>query len=152
MVSIPCVQIVTIQCFYFNCSSYIVDPPSASTLSSIPNNTTVLRGSPVSLICSTDANPDKLVYVFWFGGNDIGVSNSSVLNVTIETDGVYACFPNNAIGTGQATIIFTVVGMLVAKSACVSYLELSFPLRVFLCSNVLFLMFEMFCLWVWCYR
>ena len=110
MVSNSCVQIITIQCFHF-AFSYIVDPPSASTLSSVPSNTTVLRGSPVSLICNTDANPNARAYVFWFSGDYIGFSNSGVLNVTIETDGVYTCFPINGIGTGQATVSFTIVGM-----------------------------------------
>ena len=91
----------------------IVDRPSTSALTTVPNNTTVLRGNTLSLICSTEANPDAHVYQFYFYDTIIGDSSSGVLNVTVEEDGVYTCVPFNIIGTGDnASVSVTAVGRL----------------------------------------
>ena len=76
-----------------------------------PSNTTVLRGSTVSLYCTTDANPNAHVYQFYFNDTLIGNSSSGVFNVTVNADGVYSCVPINTVGTGQnATVSITAVG------------------------------------------
>ena len=89
----------------------IVDRPSTSALSTSPSNTTVLRGNTLSLICSTEANPDAHVYQFYFNDAIIGNSTLGVFNVTVEADGVYTCVPINTVGTGHnATVNITAVG------------------------------------------
>ena len=76
-----------------------------------PSNTTVLRGSTVSLDCSTDANPAAHVYQFYFNDSFISNSSSGLLNITVDTDGVYTCVPINKVGTGHnANVSITMVG------------------------------------------
>ena len=71
----------------------------------------MLRGSTVSLNCSTDANPDIHVYEFYFNNDSIGNSSSGVFNVTVDKDGVYTCVPINEVGSGHnATVNVTIVG------------------------------------------
>ena len=90
-----------------------VDAPSSTNLITVPNNTTLLRDSNISLDCSTDANPDAHVYHFYLNDSLIGNSNSGVFNTTVMTDGVYTCVPVNTVGTGEnATVSITVVGEL----------------------------------------
>ena len=79
-----------------------------------PSNATLLRGSNMSLNCSTDANPEDVTYHFYYNGNLIGNSSSGVFNVLVKEDGVYTCVAVNTVGTGDnATVIVTVVGELV---------------------------------------
>ena len=95
----------------FRLLSFSSDKPSGSALTTTPSNTTVLRGSTVSLNCSTDANPDVHVYQFFLNDTIIGNSSSGVFNITVEADGVYTCVPINAAGTGHnATVSITAVG------------------------------------------
>ena len=90
---------------------YIIDGPFNTVLSTTPSNTTVLRGSAVSLNCSTDANPDAHVYQFYFSSGYIGNSSSGVFTVTVDKDGVYTCVPINTASTGHnATVSVTTVG------------------------------------------
>ena len=71
----------------------------------------MLRGSSLSLKCSTDANPNVHAYQFYFNDTIIANSSSSVLNITVDTDGVYTCVPINTVGTGHnATVSVTMVG------------------------------------------
>ena len=92
-------------------SLFFSDQPTASTLTSVPSNTTVLHGTTVSLNCSTDANPPAHVYDFYFNDILIGNSSSGVFNVTVKADGVYTCVPINTVGTGHnATVSVTAVG------------------------------------------
>ena len=71
----------------------------------------MLRGSAVSLNCSTDANPDAHVYQFYLNNGYIGNSSSGVFNVTIDKDGVYTCVPINTVGTGHnSTLSMTTAG------------------------------------------
>ena len=91
----------------------LVDAPSSTNLITVPNNTILLRGSIISLGCSTDANPDANIYHFFFNDHLIGNSISGVLNTTVMVDGVYTCSPENTVGTGDnATVSITVVGEL----------------------------------------
>ena len=95
----------------FRLLSFYSDKPSGSALTTTPGNTTVLRGSTVSLNCSTDANPDAHVYQFYLNDTKIGNSSSGVFNVTVKADGVYTCVPINTAGTGHnATVSVTAVG------------------------------------------
>ena len=99
------------NCLLF--ATYIVDPPTGSHLTTNPSNRTVLRGSTLSLNCSTDANPSAHVYQFYFDDTLIGNSSSGVFNVTVDADGVYTCVPINTVGTGHnATVRVTAVGKL----------------------------------------
>ena len=92
-------------------SNHLIDPPTSTVLASVPVNSTLLRGTSVSLYCTTDGNPAAHVYYFFFGGRLIGNSSSGVFNVTVETDGVYTCVPVNTVGTGDnATVSITAVG------------------------------------------
>ena len=76
-----------------------------------PSNTTVLRGSTVSLNCSTDANPAAYVYQFYFNDSFISNSSSGLLNITVDADGGYTCVPMNKVGTGHnASVSITMVG------------------------------------------
>ena len=101
---------------YFIRSNCVLDLPSTSVLTIVPNNTTVLRGNTLSLICSTEANPDAHVYQFYVNGNLICNSSSGVFNITVEADGVYTCVPINTVGTGHnATVNVTAVGESVDK-------------------------------------
>ena len=90
-----------------------VDAPSSTNLITVPNNTTVLRESNISLDCSTDANPEARIYHFYLNDNLIGNSSSGVFNTTVMADGVYTCVPVNTIGTGDNhSVSITVVGEL----------------------------------------
>ena len=87
------------------------DLPSTTSVSMTPSNTTVLRGSTVSLSCRTDANPDAHVYWLYFNDTPIGNSSSGVFNATVDANGVYTCVPINTVGTGyNATFSVTAVG------------------------------------------
>ena len=89
----------------------LVDAPSNTSLITVPNNTTLLRGSIISLDCSTDASPDAHIYHFFLNDNLIGNSSSGVFNTTLMADGVYICVPVNTVGTGdKASVDITVVG------------------------------------------
>ena len=100
------------NCTYSLYSVCIADRPSSSALSTVPSNTTVLRGKTLSLICSTDANPlNSVTYHFYFNDSYIRNSSSGVFNVTVEADGLYTCVPINTVGTGQnATVSVNAVG------------------------------------------
>ena len=88
-----------------------VDRPSSSAITTIPSNTTVLRGSNVSFTCTTDANPPASMYHFYFKGSLLGSNSSGVFNRTVEDDGLFTCVPINTVGTGDnATVKVTVVG------------------------------------------
>ena len=92
-------------------SYLLIDAPSNTNLMAVPNTTTLIRDSKISLDCSTDANPDAHIYHFYLNDNLIGNSSSGVFNTTVMTDGVYTCVPVNTVGTGDnATVGFTVVG------------------------------------------
>ena len=100
-----------IWCYLF-CYVF-VDAPSSTNLITVPNNTTVLRESNISLVCSTDANPDAHIYHFYLNDNLIGNSSSGVFNTTVMADGVYTCVPINTVGTGDNdSVSITVVGEL----------------------------------------
>ena len=76
-----------------------------------PSNTTVLRGSTVTLNCSTDANPDPHEFQFYFNDSYLGNSSSGLLNVSIDADGVYSCVPINIGGLGRgASLTVKTVG------------------------------------------
>jgi len=76
-----------------------------------PSNTTVLRGSTVSLNCSTDANPAAHMYQLYLNDSFISNSSSGLLNITVDTHGVYTCVPINKVGTGHnATVSIIMVG------------------------------------------
>ena len=100
-----------IWCYLFR---YVfVDAPSSTNLITVPNNTTVLRESNISLVCNTDANPDAHIYYFYLNDNPIGSSSSGVFNTTVMVDGVYTCVPINTVGTGDNdSVSITVVGEL----------------------------------------
>ena len=93
-----------------------LDLPSAPILTTIPRNTTVLRGKILSIICRADANPAAHEYQYYV--NDILTGNSSngVLNVTVDVDGIYTCLAINTLGPGHITTVnVTVVGKSVVK-------------------------------------
>ena len=93
------------------CFCYIADPATNTSITTTPSNTTVLRGSTVSLNCSTDANPDANVYQLYLKNDYIGNSSSGVFNVTVDKDGVYTCVPINEVGSGHnTTVSMTTVG------------------------------------------
>ena len=95
----------------YHACAYVADQPTASVLTTVPSNNTILRGSKIYLICKTNANPNAHTYQFYFNGAPIGSSNSGVFIVDVEKDGVYTCVPINRVGTGQdATVSVTVVG------------------------------------------
>ena len=97
---------------YFLCYLF-VDAPNSTNLIPVPNNTTVLRESNISLVCSTDANPDAHIYHFYVNDNLIGNSISGVFNTTVMADEVYTCVPINTVGTGDNdSVSITVVGEL----------------------------------------
>ena len=103
------------EAFFFCLCS--LDQPSDTALTTAPTNTTALRGSPVSLNCVTDANPAAHVYQFYLNDSLITNSSSGVLNITVDTDGVYICVPINKVRTGHnATVSITMVGKFSASS------------------------------------
>ncbi len=88
------------------------DRPGMTTLTTVPSNRTILRGSIMSLNCGTDASPEA-EYYFFFGGTSIGNNSAGVLSVTVKADGVYTCVPINTVGTGDNdTVSVTAVGEL----------------------------------------
>ena len=89
----------------------VLDRPSSSAITTIPSNTTVLRGSNVSFTCTTGANPPASMYHFYLKGSLIESNSSGVLNRIVEDDGLFTCVPINKVGTGDnATVNVTVVG------------------------------------------
>ena len=100
--------------FFCLCS---LDQPTDTAFTTVPTNTTALRSSPMSLNCVTDANPAAHVYQFYLNDSFISNSSSGVLNITVDTDGVYTCVPINKVGTGHnATVSITMVGKFSASS------------------------------------
>ncbi len=94
----------------FNIFLFPQDAPGRTSLTTVPSNRTLPRGSIVSLNCGTDASP-KAEYYFLNYGTSVGNSSSGVLNVTVEEDGVYTCVPINTVGKGDnATVSITAVG------------------------------------------
>jgi len=92
----------------------VSDRPTATVLTSVPSNTTVLHGSTVIFRCSTYANPAAHLYYFYFDDALICNSSSGVLNVTVEVDGEYTCVPINTVSTGHnATVSVTAVGKVI---------------------------------------
>lgn len=90
---------------------YPIDGPSGTQLTVFPSNTTVLRGSNVTLNCHTDANPVPNEYRFYFNGNYSGTSSSGSVEAIVKDDGVYSCVPVNKVGVGvNASINVTTVG------------------------------------------
>lgn len=88
---------------------FFEDAPDATTLTTVPSNTTLPRNSSMSLNCETNSSP-VAEYHFYFNGKPIGNSTSGLVNVTVEADGVYTCVPVNTVGTGDnATVSITVV-------------------------------------------
>ena len=80
-------------------------------ITTLPQNSTVLRDASVSITCTTDANPDAHIYHFYLNDNLIGNSSSGVFNTTVMADGVYRCVAINTVGTGDnATVNITTVG------------------------------------------
>ena len=81
----------------------------------MPTNTTVLRGSTLSLDCNTDANPAANMFFFYYNGNPVGNNPSGVLNHPVQDDGVYMCVPINDVGAGDnVTVSVVVVGKQIA--------------------------------------
>jgi len=92
---------------------FFEDAPGRANLTTVPSNTTLLRDSNMTLNCGTDASPEA-EYHFYFNGKSIGNRTSGVLNVTVVTDGEYACVPANKFGRGEnATISISAVGKLI---------------------------------------
>ena len=90
---------------------HTTDSPTSTMITTLSQNTTVLRDATVSIKCTTDANPDAHTYHFYLNDNPIGNSSSGVFNTTVMADGVYTCVPINTDGTGDnATITITAVG------------------------------------------
>ena len=80
----------------------------------------MLRGSTVSLNCSTDAYPDAHVYQFYLNNTYFGDSSIGLFNVTVDKDGDYTCVPINKVGSGDnATVNITIVGESGHKSILV---------------------------------
>ena len=93
---------------------FLEDAPGATILATVPSNTTVPRGSILSLNCQTDASPEAK-YHFYFNGTSIGNSGSGMFNTTVIGDGVFTCVPVNTVGTGDnATVSISVVGELIS--------------------------------------
>ena len=89
----------------------ITDGPSGTTIELTPSNTTILRGSSLSLNCSTHANPMAHVFKFYLDDVYIGNSSSGVFNVTVTTDGAYTCVPVNTVGKEEnTTVVISTVG------------------------------------------
>ena len=90
----------------------VKDGPSGTSMELSPSNRTVLRGSSLSINCSTDANPMAHVFQFYLDDIYIGNSSSGVYNVTVTADGAYTCVPVNTVGKEQnATVVISTVGM-----------------------------------------
>ena len=93
-----------------------LDLPSAPILTTIPRNTTVLRGKILSIICRADANPAAHEYQYYVNDILIGNSSNGLLNITVDVDGSYTCLPINSLGSGQNTTVnVTVVGKSAIK-------------------------------------
>ena len=96
-------KVLVVRCF--------LDTPTGTAVTADPTNTTVLRGSTVSLNCSADANPLAYLYQFYLNDTIIGNSSSGVFNITVDADGVYTCVPVNQVGTGHSAMVrVTAVG------------------------------------------
>ena len=91
-----------------------------------PSNTTVLRGSTVTLNCSTDANPHSHEFQFYFNDSYLGNSSSGLFNVSVNDDGVYSCVPINIGGLGHnASLTVKTVGKSTKRCVCVCVLVLT---------------------------
>ena len=89
----------------------VTDGPSGTTVELTPSNTTVLRGSALSINCSTDSNPIAHVFQFYLDDVYIGNSTTGVYNVTVTANGAYTCVPVNTVGKEEnATVVISTVG------------------------------------------
>ncbi|PFX24014.1 Peroxidasin-like [Stylophora pistillata] len=83
--------------------------PRGTNFISVPNNTTVLRRSLLSLTCQTDASP-KAQFHLYLNGSLVETSRSGIFNVAVVSDGLYTCVPFNTVGAGKnASVIVTAV-------------------------------------------
>ena len=78
-------------------------------MTSTLTDTILLAGSKLSLMCSTDANPEAYLYYWYFNNASIGNSISGVYSVTVKNDGKYTCVPVNTVGSGDTAIISVIV-------------------------------------------
>lgn len=70
-------------------------------ITTVPTNTTVLRGSTLVLRCGVDASPGAHAYNLYFNGNFISNSSCGVFNISVKEDGEYTCVPVNKLGIGS---------------------------------------------------
>ena len=97
--------------FQFLFFSFFADKPTGTSITSSPNNNTVLRNSSLVLSCRTDSNPAAHIYNFYFNGTFIGVNNLGRYPVTVQADREYTCVPLNTVGIGDnATFTIIAVG------------------------------------------
>ena len=116
----------------------VTDGPSGTTIELTPSNTTVLRGSSLSIKCSTDANPMAHVFQFYLDDIYIGNSTSGLYNVTVTADGGYTCVPFNTVGKEQnATVVIRTVGKWNRHSHYICCKNGPYVSRVRNCSCVL---------------
>ncbi|XP_073723607.1 hemicentin-1 isoform X2 [Misgurnus anguillicaudatus] len=95
-------------------SSILLDiqyPPSNTSILAIPSSA-VLEGNPVTLICSTDANPPLVNYTWYIDNGDLNVLQTgyiltyNVTNVT-QTDEYY-CVAENMYGQENSSVFLDI--------------------------------------------
>ncbi|XP_030638745.1 B-cell receptor CD22-like [Chanos chanos] len=84
--------------------------PPKNTRASINSSGEIVEGSPVTLICSSDANPPVHTYT-WYKKNGAEPSpmgsgqNFSITNISSEDSGQYYCKAKNILGPENSTLI-----------------------------------------------
>lgn len=115
------IQLSPLGMILINVIIFFEDAPDETTLTTVPSNRTLLRGSIMTLNCQTVTSPEA-EYHFYFNGKFIGNSSTGVLRVSVKEDGDYTCVPTNTVSTGDnATVSITVVGKLLYPSAYCSH-------------------------------
>ena len=88
-----------------------LDPPSGTSVTITPSNSTVLQGNTVTFNCTTDANPAATDYKLYHNGNQLGSNASGIISTQVTDSGNYTCVPISSLGTGEnVSVNINVVG------------------------------------------
>ncbi|KAI5613897.1 B-cell receptor CD22-like, partial [Silurus asotus] len=82
-----------------------LDPPKNISVSISPSGE-IMKGSSVTLTCSSDANPPVETYTWFKGSTSVGkAKNFTISNISSEDSGEYKCMCSNEVGHQNSTSV-----------------------------------------------
>ncbi|XP_031568094.1 uncharacterized protein LOC116302847 [Actinia tenebrosa] len=102
-------------------SYQVLHKPHSTQLKTNRDNNVVIGNAPITIICTTIANPPADHYDIFLGNKHLATSSSGLYVIPkakAEDKGTYSCFPRNTVGSGaNATMELHVFGALSIISA-----------------------------------